>query len=211
MSRKPRKSTKERILDTAQKLFAKHGLEGTSLRQITSEAKVNLAAVNYHYGSKEGLIEAAFELRVKPINERRLEMLSNYEAELNGAKPDARRLIELFIEPAYLTPSGGIADDPLLLQLIGRLYQEAADQMRARFRREYGEVVERFLRAFSNALPELSREELLWRMHFMVGMLAHTLLSTESFETFTDGLCKTREYEKVVKRLVDYSEAGFIK
>lgn len=201
-------TTKDRILNVAERLFAVHGLEGTSLRMITSEASVNLAAVNYHFGSKEGLIQAAFQRRVSPINRERLRRLSEYEQELQGARPELDVLLQHLIEPPFCQVNGA-ADDPLFLRLVGRLYTDPAEQMREMFLKEFAIVLERYQRALGEALPEMPLEEIVWRVHFTIGMLAHALLASDTLHEFTGGLCDPSDHQAVVDRLVAFAVAGF--
>src|SRR5215469_6172712 len=88
--------TKARILDAAEKLFGQKGFEATSLRDITAEAQVNLAAVNYHFQSKDSLIDAVIARRIEPVNRRRLEMLG--EA---GPDPTIEQILTAFLAPVF--------------------------------------------------------------------------------------------------------------
>src|SRR2546426_11915868 len=92
---KPPHETRTRILDAAEELFMLHGFEGTSMRQLTAKAGVNLAAVNYHFGSKDALIEAVFRRRLDPMNAARIAALDELEKSARAAAPDA--LIRPFI------------------------------------------------------------------------------------------------------------------
>src|SRR5579859_4078456 len=94
-------TTKDRILDAAERLFAHKGIEATSLRTITAEAGVNLAAVNYHFQSKEALMHAVIARRLDPINQRRLAMLDAYEAEAAGAPVPLNQLLEAMLRPIF--------------------------------------------------------------------------------------------------------------
>src|SRR3954471_22630083 len=87
--------TKQRILDSAERLFAAHGVEATSLRTIIGDAKVNLAAIHYHYHSKEELLDSVLMRRIEPVNRERLEMLNAC-----GESPSLEAVLEAFIAPA---------------------------------------------------------------------------------------------------------------
>src|SRR5260370_25101598 len=84
---KPQHETRTRILDAAEELFMLHGFEGTSMRLLTSRAGVNLAAVNYHFGSKDALIEALFRRKLDPMNTARIAELDRLESEAKGRAP----------------------------------------------------------------------------------------------------------------------------
>src|SRR5258707_12134788 len=88
--------TKSRILDVAEQLFMEHGFEATSLRQLTSSAGVNLAAVNYHFGTKEELFQTVLTRRLDPMNQERIELLGRLERD-HGNRPLARERISASI------------------------------------------------------------------------------------------------------------------
>src|SRR2546428_5766096 len=92
--------TRTRILDVAEELFGEEGIERVSIRDITDQAKVNLAAINYHFGSKEDLIVAVFERRVVPVNEARLAALDAVEQAAGKKSPKLEAIVEAFIRPA---------------------------------------------------------------------------------------------------------------
>src|SRR5512134_3507154 len=90
---KPQHETRTRILDAAEELFMLHGFEGTSMRHLTSRAGVNLAAVNYHFGSKHALIEAVFRRRLDPMNAARIAELDRLEKSAAAGAPAPERII----------------------------------------------------------------------------------------------------------------------
>jgi AcrR family transcriptional regulator len=116
---KPLKDTRSRILDVAEELFSEQGLDRVSIRAITRKAKVNLAAINYHFGSKEDLIAAVFERRVVPVNEARLAALDAVERAAGKKSSKLEAILEAFIRPALQcslkAPKGG------------RLFQSCSD------------------------------------------------------------------------------------
>jgi len=189
--------TKSRILDTAERLFAERGFSATSLRRIIAEAGVNLAAVHYHFRSKQALLDAVMLRRLEPVNRERLAMLDAAEAAAGGGPLELEAVLAALIapplrlrqEPAYAT----------FMKLMGRVLAEGD---LGTMRKHFGIVVERFLGAVARALPDLPREELLWRAHFCVGCLAHTLLhkATEMFAATG---------EVTTESLVAFLAAGF--
>ena len=163
--------TKGKILDTAERLFAERGFGATSLRSIIGEAGVNLAAVHYHFHSKEALLDAVLLRRLEPVNRERLGLLDQCEAAAGEGPPDLEAVLVALIapplrlrhEPAYST----------FMKLMGRILAESD---LGTIRKHFGPTIERFTKALQRALPDLPREELLWRAHFSVGCMAHTLL-----------------------------------
>src|SRR5260221_4491016 len=124
------KDTRSRILDVAEELFSEQGFDRVSIRDITRKAQVNLAAINYHFGSKEDLIAAIFERRVVPVNEARLAAL---KAAQDSAKKNPRLedILEAFIRPtvqcSFGTPKGGKA----FSKLFGRCLSEPNPEIEA--------------------------------------------------------------------------------
>lgn len=202
------KSTRERILDTAERLFAERGFDGTSLRAITSEAEVNLAAVNYHFRSKTDLVHEVFSRRLAPINARRLAMLDACEAEAgNGAVPlekVVRILVEPLLRPAGIAPAGRLP----LQTLLGRMYAEPGRSVRKIFAGEMKEVARRFRNAFQRALPDTPPSEVFWRLHFTIGAMAHTLAASWIIETLSGGLCDPSDVDGKIERLIAFAVAG---
>lgn len=168
------RSTKDRILDVAEELFAEQGFSATSLRHITSRAKVNLAAVNYHFGSKDALVEAVFARRLIPMNQDRLGRLHTLQQRHSNAAP-LGDLIEAFIAPALELSRDATQGGARFIKLLGRSYTEPAERLQAQVREMYSEVIDRFKPAFARALPELPGDELYWRLHFLVGVLAYCM------------------------------------
>ena len=119
-----KKSTRDKILDAAEILFAEKGFDGTSVRAITEKAGVNLAALNYHFGSKSGLIEALFKRRIDPINKKRLEMLREFEAEAGMNPVPLEKILKAFLAPA-LRVSERNTSGRLFVRLMGRIHMEA--------------------------------------------------------------------------------------
>jgi len=191
-------STKERILDAAERLLAKQGFESTSLRAITTEAEVNLAAVNYHFQTKEALFRAVIARRFAPVNERRNAMLDGIEAEAgDGALPVAR-VIEAFIRPV-LEVRGRSRN---IAPIVGRVFAENDEFTERFFQDHLAAVTRRFLAALTRATPHLPREEMMWRAHFLVGAMAHNMITGEFFEKISEGLCRASDIEGLVRQMV---------
>jgi AcrR family transcriptional regulator len=194
--------TKERILDAAERLFAERGYAATSLRSIISAAEVNLAAVHYHFRSKEALLEAVLVRRVEPTNQERLDLLARCEQQAGNGRPDLERVLAAFLTPTFrmaCDPSrGGIA----FLHLVGRLYTES-DLLPNIVISHFGPVLMRFAEALARALPDLPRTELYWRSRLAIGATVQALRETAPPESGSN------DWEEVLDRLVLYLSAGF--
>jgi AcrR family transcriptional regulator len=196
--------TKQRILDSAERLFAEYGFAGVSLRAIIADAKVNLAAIHYHYRSKEALFDAVILRRLEPINRERLDLLDAL-----GGQPTLEEILEAFLAPAFRVgadPNGG----QTFVRLIGRIFSEEISLFSHVIKQHFGVVLERFVRAIQAAAPELPTSEVLWRMLFMGGALSQALRSCgQNLEALHGGLCDTSDIEGALRRLIDFAAAGF--
>ncbi len=206
MSDQDPRATKDRILDAAEERFADEGFS-TSLRSITGHAGVNLAAIHYHFGSKEALIEAVFRRRLEPLNLKRLELLDQVEASPTEAR-SVECILGAFVGPAFRLYHTDGGDGPRLMRLFGRILAEPGAELQELFLAQFKLIAGRFITAFKRALPELPDEELFWRMHFVIGAMAHTMADTHRLRFLSGGLCKTGDVEATIRRLVDFLAAG---
>jgi len=176
---KPQHETRTRILDAAEELFMLQGFGGTSMRLLTAKAGVNLAAVNYHFGSKDALIEAVFRRRLDPMNVARIAALEALEA---GGTPDADAIIRAFVGASLRMLEDAKGGGRNFIRLLGRTYTEPAKGIRHLIGQMYAPTMQRYKAALERALPQMPREELVWRMHFMFGTLAYTLAATDTVQ-----------------------------
>jgi len=195
------RDTKQRILDAAERLFAARGFDGTSMRGITTEAGVNLAAVNYHFGSKESLIGAVFDRRIGPINAERLRLLDGLDA------PSVEQIVEAFVRPPFCMWRDE-AFGTLAARLLGRVLDQPNDAVRHLFIGQFLEVFRRFSEALAQALPGVPSQEIVWRMLFMVGAMAHTLALSDELDHVTGGHFDTGDVEATIRRIVPFLAAG---
>ena len=162
-------------MDAAERLFAENGYAATSLRSIISDAKVNLAAIHYHFGSKRDLLDHVIMRKAGPMNERRLKLLEQFEAEAAPAPASIEKVVEAFVIPAIL-----IDKSPEFVKLMGRVHAEGL--MPEIAQRNFQPTIARFLSALHKALPDLSAKELVWKAHFALGAMAHTLTAHPDIE-----------------------------
>ncbi|UCE02101.1 MAG: TetR family transcriptional regulator [Candidatus Latescibacterota bacterium] len=197
--------SKELLMDAAERLFAERGFAATSLRRITAEAGVNLAAVNYHFGSKEGLIEAVFERCIRPLSSERLRLLDEAEAR-SGGRPSVELILESFVTPVLRAASRPSAQ--ITMKLYGRTHSAPDSHVREIFLRQFGGVRERFTAALAHALPHLPRAELYWRLHFAIGAVAQAMADPERLVVLSDGACDPYDADATIARLVPFLAAG---
>ena len=204
---KPQHETRTRILDAAEELFMQHGFEGTSMRLLTAKAGVNLAAVNYHFGSKHALIEAVFRRRLDPMNLARLAGLDALEARAQAPAPE--EIIRAFLSPTLKLVEDAKGGGRNFTRLLGRTYTEPAKPVRQLIGQIYAPVMDRFKKALARALPQMPVEELVWRMHFMFGTFAYTLAATDTVQLIAGCKPEDRYDARLLEdRLTAFLNAG---
>jgi AcrR family transcriptional regulator len=185
--------TKDKILDAAERLFGEQGYAETSLRHIIADAGVNLAAIHYHFGSKEDLLLQLIRRRAEPINQARLAMLDRFEAEAGSRPVPVEKLLEAFLAPA----ADAAASHPELIRLMGRMQAEGI--MPAGIKDQFEPTVSRFIAAARRALPELPEPELFWRLSAAAGAIASTMLKAPA---------DSEDLNRRVKRLIAFLSGG---
>jgi AcrR family transcriptional regulator len=178
--------TRERILDAAERLFMAHGYEGTSMRQITGDAAVNLAAVNYHFGSKESLMQEVFRRRLGWLNEERMRVLNEMELAADGNPLKPSQIVDGYfgtlLRMADEDERGGVT----FLRLLGRTLTDPSEFIRTFLAEEYAGVMERYKSALLKALPDVPKAEIVWRFHFMLGATSYAIAGTDALRVVTD-------------------------
>src|SRR5262245_263059 len=206
---KPPHETRTRILDAAEELFMQHGFEGTSMRLLTAKAQVNLAAVNYHFGSKDALIEAVFRRRLDPMNSARVAALDKAEAEGAGRPLSPETIIRAFVGESLRMVEDTKGGGRNFIRLLGRTYTEPAKPIRALIGQMYAPTMGRYKDALERALPQMPRDELVWRMHFMFGTLSYTLAATDTVQLIAGFKPEDRHDARLLEdRLTAFLVAG---
>jgi AcrR family transcriptional regulator len=202
-------ATQARILDAAEGLFMEHGFEATSMRQINSEASVNLAAINYHFGSKEDLFEAVLTRRLDPMNQQRVALLSRFELEAAPRVLTPEKILAAMFIPALELARDRERGGKNFLRLLGRAYADPAPFIRRFLSEQYAEMIARFKSAFGRALPKLPKRELSWRLHFVMGALSYTLAGTDALRLIAElNPRESTNDELLLRRLAPFLIAG---
>lgn len=203
MTEAPLFSTKQRILGAAEDLFARHGFAGASLRQVTTAAKVNLAAVNYHFGSKENLIEEVFRRRLDELNARRLAALKRALAKPAVKLED---VLSAFVKPA-LELSRDRGGGSAFVRVLARAYAEHNEHLRKFLSDNYGHVLKEFAGAFARLLPELDKQELYWRLDIVAGALTYAMADFGVIKR-RSGQSERDYRERAAEHLIRFAAAG---
>jgi AcrR family transcriptional regulator len=196
------------VLTTAERLFAVHGFQKISVRDITAEAGVNLAAVNYHFGSKDALLFEIFRRRTGELNRERARMLHAARTR-GGGRPSVRNILEaLFAPPVrWSDPAHGRS---ISMQFILRARSEGTAQMREALQHDVSHL-ERFAEALIEARPDLPRETVYWRLHFCLGLVHNNRFAEfERLAHLSGGLTAGTPAENLLERMLDFAEAGFL-
>ena len=202
MDSSPPIPTKQRILAAAEELFAQHGFDGASLRQVTASAGVNLAAVNYHFGSKSQLIEEIFRHRLDDINGRRLLALHKIAGRPETVLED---VIAAYVRPAV--ELSGEGEGSVFMRVMARAYAEHDDTLRRFLSDNYGHVMRQFVAEFGRLLPELGKEDLYWRIDLMTGALTHAMSGFGMIQRKSD-IPERQHREKIVEQVLRFTASG---
>jgi AcrR family transcriptional regulator len=204
--------TRERILDAAERLFMAHGYEGTSMRQITGEAAVNLAAANYHFGSKESLMQEVFRRRLDWLNEERLRVLDEMERAAAGKPLKPSQIVDGFFGTLLRLADDDQRGGIVFLRLLGRTHTEPSEFIRTFLADEYAGVMERYQQALFRALPGVPRAEIVWRFHFMLGATSYAIAGTDALRLVADWKIEEADMvdrnDRLVPRLMSFLLGG---
>ena len=196
-------STKQRILGAAEALFARHGFAGASLRQVTAAANVNLAAVNYHFGSKENLINEVFRRRLDDLNTERLKALADAQLKPDFDLTDA---LAAFVRPA-LAVSADVQGGAAFVRVLARAYAEHNERLRKFLHDNYGHVLKEFATVFSKLLPHLDKQELYWRLDIVSGALTYAMADFGVIKRRT-GVSEQQHRDMAAEHLIKFAAAG---
>jgi len=202
-------NTKEKILDAAEALFAANGFRGTTMRAITDKAEVNLAAVNYHFGSKQSLLEEVIKRRIIPLNRIRRERLEEVRdiARNKGRAPDVKNVMYAFIEPTlqFKDSSPGAKN---FFTFIGRSFTDPDDTVREVFLRFIKPIFQLLSEITTEALPQHPRKQIFWRLMFSMGALFHTINVCGNIKSDFIGMKSETDTESLVNQIIPYVTAG---
>ena len=198
--------TIEKILRVAEEHFAVHGFFATSLRQLTREADVNVAAVHYHFGSKETLFVAVLNRRILPFVTMVLDSVS---AEASSKNLSAEDIVRSFVDACLHFARQQDREAVLVTRLVSRLMLDEYKMFRELLAKEYEDIVAKFQAAFARALPHLSAETVRWRMHFALSTLFNAFAGNDVLKALAHReWVNARNPEQVARFVVPFVVAG---
>ncbi len=206
-------ATRTAILDAAERLFARNGVDATSIRQITREAGVNLAAVNYHFRTKAHLALEVYARCLGPLNQRRLAMLDAAEQEAGDQPAPLEKVLEALIHPVLSDWVSGHGQEIAFVLLMGRSFQEQTAEVSSFVSRQFAYLVKRFDEALLRAIPGLTQEELVWRLSFLIGALHHSVDIWARYDSHPLRNARTEQFPRpdcqtYARRLTTFVAAG---
>ena len=200
-------ATVDRILDAAEKLFAEHGFAETSLRSITSKAGVNLAAVNYHFGSKKSLIQAVFSRFLDPFVGNLSTALVSYQNA--NAAIDLEEVLHLLVDQVMAVKARSPEDLSVCMRLIGLAYTQGQGHLKKYLREVYGEVFQAYLQLLVRACPDLPIGDLFWRVYFILGSAVFTLSGANALRAIAESdYGMNDDLEEIMRKMVPFMAAG---
>jgi AcrR family transcriptional regulator len=206
MSR-PKRTTKDKLMDAAEKLFARRGFYGSSLRDITAAAGVDLALVNYHFGSKKQLLIAVIERRGAVLNEERLRRLADARLSAAPGAPSTEAVVGAFLDPILerLAHAGpGWHNYFALIAYVNNSPEWGSKLMSKTF----DGVVREFIRTLLDSLPGSAPEDIFWGYNFLTGAMTLSLAETGRLDVLSDGLCRSNDVAALKERLGPFVAAG---
>lgn len=196
-----------RILDAAEQMFADHGFDGASMRQLASAARVNVATAYYYFGSKEEVLAAVFDRRFGPVREQQWEALRQLERDFATEPPPLQTILE-----AMLLPPLRLADTPrgeIAMRVMGRILMDPNPGAQRLLQEQYRDLREAHLKAVQRAVPDLPKADLYWRFELLWGSFLFVLCNPSRLEQFTEGICNPGHPDVVLSQLLAVYIAGF--
>lgn len=199
-------ATSERILDSAEELFARHGIYGVTMREIAELANVDTALLHYYFESKRGVFDAVFARRADILNSERMREMDRYEAE-NPGQYDLEAIIAVFLRPMFSLNRQGGQGWRNFCAFVGNL--TSAPELAEIFAQKFDPVLNRFIALLRKAMPDADERDLYWSYHMFSGSLLTVNMANGAIEHLSGGLCRSEDFDAIEPRLVRYSAEGF--
>jgi AcrR family transcriptional regulator len=198
-------SSAERLLRVTEELCAEHGLEAVSMRDIAKEANIAVSVIYHHFGSKMDLLKAVLHRRFGELHEVRAPLLAKLEGQ---SQPDLDNLLYAVIAPLALLRTGG-REGEITGQFLARVFLSTLPEIKAEVDAGLGRLG-LLVDLAQRVLPQLSREEICWRLHFTFGIEHMTHWDYARLEIMSDGLCNARAVDESISRAVAFAKAAFL-
>jgi len=200
--------SKRRLLDAAESLFAERGFEAVSVRDITHLAKANVAAINYHFGTREGLVGLVVTHYLAPVIEERLARLDALERKGPGKAVPVEEILDALVRPLVGIVRKSGMTERLTCKLLGRISELPGEVLPQAMEEPMRHWNDRFTRALAKSLPAVAPEELVWRAHFVVGAMIHMLMNQEMLPRLAGAAVGAPTLESTLSRFIRFAAAG---
>ena len=199
-------STRERLVQSAERLFAKRGFDGVSVRDIATAAKANSALVGYYFGGKEGLLAEVYTRHCAPLKQERARLLAAFSAQRRS--PSLEEVLEALLRPSLeaTRDENGGASFSRLRAILSAENSSLLEQLVAQ---NFDDSSKVFVKALCKCLPELTREDVLWRFHFLLGAIYYTATGPHRIKTLSKGRCDPSDPAATTRELIPFIAAGF--
>lgn len=204
----PKDGPKLRLVEAAEKLFAENGFDVVSVRDITQAAGGNVAAVNYHFGSRDGLVAVVMTRYLTPVNEERLARLEAAELKWSGNAVPLEEVVDAFVRPLITQVEKSELSEQLFYRLVGRIFGSHGDGIPAEIEAQISVLIERFTRALGKVLPAVAEEDLVWRLHFVIGAMIYMLTHGEALRRLAQGAAGKPDMAATLERFQRFAVAG---
>ena len=206
---KPKQETRARLIEATARLFSLHGYNGLTLRSVAKEAKANLAAANYHFGSKDALVLEMLRERIMPINQRRLELLEEEKSKSPLQPLSVFQIFYTLIHPVGEEISKSANSRCSLAQLVARTFTEPTEFIERMHHRFFSQIAEIYHRELSLTFPNQPAKEIYWHLHLAVASMLGALAQHRRLEDFTKGMCNEDQVDEMIDRLTKFVSHGF--
>lgn len=199
---------KNRILDEAEKLFAKHGFDGVTMRQLAKAAEVDVALASYHFKNKRGLFDAVLWRRSEIMNEIRNKALDQVLKEAGDKGPSIDALIQSCVQPLF-DPAFDLDEGWRHYYELIAYVNNSPEWGRAIMTEHFAPLLDRYLRAFRQALPKASEEDICYCYHFLSAAITLTMAQTGRMDTYSKGKIHSADMLSIYRKMVPFMIAGF--
>lgn len=199
-------TSREKLVLSAERLFAAHGFDGVSVRDIANDAKVNSALLGYYFGGKEGLLAEVYTRHCEPLKRERGRLLAAHRAEKKSLTLEA--VLDAFIRPS-LAANQGTEQGRSFSRLRAILSAENSMLLEQLVAENFDETSRTFVKALCECLPHLGREDVLWRFHFLLGGIYYTALGPHRIRILSKGKCDPSDPDATREELIRFAAAGF--
>lgn len=200
-------STKERILNSTERLIAEHGFAELSIRKISLQAHTNLAAINYHFGNKEQLINQMLERRLNNLFEVRMKMLHELNQGDEKMTCNLKQILHAFIAPALYMINDEHQGGKVFMKVLARAYAEQSDSLHDLLAKRYTPIIKEFAEAIQLASPDLPKDTVFWRFHFIIGALTYAMADFGA-SSMAKQMPENEYFNKSVEELIQFAEAS---